>query len=50
MTCPCRSCARGLWCADGSRGEFEAAPWKCRRCGALAMDHTATRPCAEGKR
>lgn len=43
-----RAADRGLWCADGQRGEFErvdvAKRWACKRCGLPAVDHWSARP------
>jgi hypothetical protein len=43
IICPCEQCRFGLWCSDGTRGQFERGNDACLKCQIPAMQHT-TRP------
>jgi len=41
----CQPKCFGLWCADGTRGQFEVGSDTCLKCGAKAMDHSTGPRC-----
>lgn len=42
--CNCPACVRGLFCADGSRGQFVRGVDTCAACGELAWKHNTRMP------